>query len=192
VSSVQVFVEGNSSLKLPLIQFIGKAVPASRGSIAIQLGKNKDETIKDFLRTLQENTSANIFLLVDSDAPDDGKLVEKLKQTTTWRNHAPKGIRPERIHWMVRVMESWFLADGAALKAYYKKGFKASALPKRSNVEEISKSDVFKALKRVGGQGYEKAAHAPRIIELLSPDTVRARAANCGRFLDALDRAISQ
>jgi hypothetical protein len=192
VSSVQVFVEGNSSLKLPLIQFIGKAVPASRGSIAIRFGRNKDETIKDFLRTLQENPSANIFLLVDSDAPDDGKLVEKLKQKPMWRNHAPKRIQVERIHWMVQVMESWFLADGAALKAYYKKGFKPSGLPKRSNVEEISKSDVFKALKRVAGQGYEKSAHAPKILELLSPETVRARAAHCGRFLIALASAITQ
>jgi hypothetical protein len=192
VSSVQVFVEGNSTLKLPLIQFIGKAVPASRGSIAIHLGKNKDETIKDFLRTLHENSSANVFLLVDSDAPDDGKLFEKLKQTTAWRKHAPKRVQAERIHWMVQVMESWFLADGAALKAYYKKSFKASALPKGSNVEQISKPDVFKALKQVAALGYEKAAHAPNILGYLSPNTVRARAAHCGRFLDALSTTISK
>jgi hypothetical protein len=192
VSRIQVFVEGDSSLKLPLVQFIGKAVPVSRGSIAIRFGKNKDETIKDFLRTLHENPSANIFLLVDSDAPDDGKLVEKLRQKPMWRNHAPKGVQVERIHWMVQVMESWFLADGAALKAYYKKGFKASALPKRSNVEQISADDVFKALKRVAGPGYEKAVHAPKILELLSPDIVRARAAHCGRFLNAVASAISQ
>jgi hypothetical protein len=97
VSLVQIFVEGNSSLKLPLIQFVARAVPSSRGSIGIQLGKNKDQTIKDFLRTLHENPNAKVLLLVDSDAPDDGKLLEKLKRTSTWRGHAPKIIRPERI-----------------------------------------------------------------------------------------------
>lgn len=191
MSRVQVFVEGDASLKLPLIKFIEKAIRSSRGSIGIRLGKNRDETIKDFLRTLNENPSANVFLLVDSDVPDDGKLVEKLRQTTMWRTHAPKRVPAERIHWMVQVMEGWFLADGAALKAYYKKGFKASALPKRFNVEQISANDVFKALKRVAGQGYEKAAHASKILDLLSPETVRARAAHCGRFLDALATAIS-
>jgi len=43
-------------------------------------GKNKDETIKDFLRTLRENPGANVVLLVDSDAPYDGRLLENLRQ----------------------------------------------------------------------------------------------------------------
>ena len=87
-------------------------------------------------------------------------------------------------------MESWFLADGAALRACYKKHFKASALPKRSNVEQIPKRDVLQTLKRVARNGYEKAAHAPKILEHLSPKTVRAP--NCGHFLDALAKLISQ
>lgn len=188
---VRVFVEGNSSLKLPIRQFIEKAVPESHGCIRIQLGKNKDETIKDFLRTLRENPGANVVLLVDSDAPYDGRLLENLRQGATWQNHAPKRVSPTRIHWMVQVMESWFLADGAALKAYYGKGFQASALPTRRNVEEILKKDVFHALNRVGKAGYDKAAHAPKILELLSPETVQGRAPNCKRFLTALRALIA-
>jgi hypothetical protein len=190
VSRLQVFVEGNPSLKLPLVQFIEKAVKVPRGIFALQLGKNKDETIKDFLRTLAENPGAKVLLLVDSDGPDDGNLIERLKRTTTWKLHAPKGIPAERIHWMVQVMESWFLADSAALKRYYKKDFKASAMPKRSNVEQIPKTDVFKVLKRVVKTGYEKAAHAPKILERLSPETVQARAPSCKRFVKALQTLI--
>ena len=150
------FVEGNSSLKLPLVRFIEKAIQVRRGSVAFQLGKNKDETIKDFLRALGGNPGAKVLLLVDSDAPDDGKLLQKMKRTPTWKLHAPKNIPAERIHRMVQVMESWFLADGAALESYYKKDFKASALPIYSNVEKIPKTDVFQVLKRVTKAGYEK------------------------------------
>ena len=174
MSRAQVFVEGNSSLRLPLNQFVRQAIQAPRGSVWFHLGKNKDETIKDFLPTLSENPNANILLLVDSDVRDDGKLLENLKRTSTWKSYAPKSISPERVHWMVHVMESWFLADGAALKAYYKGNFNASALPKRHNVEEILKKDVFHALNRVGKAGYDKAAHAPKILELLCPETVQA------------------
>jgi hypothetical protein len=191
VSLVRVFVEGNSSLKLPLIQFIAKAVPESHGRIKIQLGKNKDETIKDFLRTLCENPGANVLLLVDSDACDDGKLLERLKQKVMWQRHAPKKVPLERIHWMVQVMESWFLADPAALKAYYKRDFKASAVPTRANVEEIPKKDVFQILKQAIKAGYDKAAHAPKILERLSPETVQARARHCKLFLKALRALIA-
>jgi len=91
VSRVQVFVEGSPSLKLPLVRFIEKSIQAPRGSVTFQLGKNKDETIKDFLRTLDENPGANVLLLVDSDAPNDGNLLEKLRLKPMWIRHAPKG-----------------------------------------------------------------------------------------------------
>jgi Domain of unknown function (DUF4276) len=191
VSRVQVFVEGNSSLRIPLNQFVKQAIQAPRGSVWFQLGKNKDETIKDSLRTLRENPRANILLLVDSDVRNDGKLLESLKRTPTWRNHAPKSVSSERVHWMVHVMESWFITDGVALKAYYKGNFNASALPKRHNVEEILKKDVFRALNRIGKVGYDKAAHAPKILELLFPETVQARAPSCKRFLTALRASIA-
>lgn len=189
MSRVKVFVEGNSSLKGALIQFIGKAVPAARGSIRIQLGKNRDETVKEFLRTLVDGPSEDLLLLVDSDTADDGTLENKLKQTQTWRNHASAKIRVDGIHWMVQVMESWFVADGGALREYYKKDFRKSALPNRTNVEEISKKDVFSSLKRASNGKYEKTAHAPRILECLSPAIVRTRAPRCDRFLlDVADK----
>jgi hypothetical protein len=189
VNHVQIFFEGNSSLKLSLLRFIEKAAPASRGSIRIKLVKNKDETIKDFLRTFAENPTLNMILLVDSDAPDDGTLVDKLKKTSIWRKHAPKRVKPECLHWMVEVMESWFVADGTALKTYYGKDFKPTALPKHKNVEEVPTANVLKALKRASSGRYDETAkttHAPKILDLLSPATVRDKAVNCDRFLTAV------
>lgn len=91
---------------------------------------------------------------------------------------------------MVQLMESWFLADVKALKSYYGAGFRVSALPKHNDVERVPKADVLKALReaiRVTNKPrYDKASHAPRILELLQPATVRLKARNCERFLSCL------
>ncbi len=78
-------------------------------------------------------------------------------------------------------MESWFVADVAALKAYYKKKYRA--LPDRRTVENISAIQILRALKRASGGTYDKASHAPKILEQLDPEKVRTRAINCDRFL---------
>lgn len=176
-------------MKLPLLQFIEKAVPTHR-RLRIHLGKNKDETIKDFLRALIENPKAKMILLVDSDCPDDGKLLDSMKRTTVWRKYARKGISADRVHWMVEVMESWFIADADALQGYYGRSFRLTALPKRANVEEIPKNDVFKCLKRASADGYDKT-HAPRILEHLSPHTVRRKAPHCHQFLNTLSNLVA-
>jgi hypothetical protein len=80
-------------------------------------------------------------------------------------------------------MEAWFVADEAALRSYYGKDFRAKALPKRVNVELEAKGKILASLKRASSRRYDKVAHAPRILEALTPETVRARAPNCDRFL---------
>ena len=183
MSNFQVFFEGDSALKLPLLTFITKACPSIRGKLKIRLGKNKDETIKDFLRALSERPSSILILLVDSDGPDNGFLRENLMKSAVWRKHAPKKLSTPAVHWMVHVMESWFIADQAALKAYYKKKFNPKALPKPRDVETVLKLHVYRSLKLASGGTYDKASHAPKILEKLDPRTVRSRASNCDRFL---------
>jgi hypothetical protein len=183
VSKFQVFPEGHSALKLPLLAFITKACLAVRGKLNIRLGKNKDATIKDFLRALSERPSSTLILLIDSDGPDDGFLRGNLMRSALWRKHAPNKLSTPAVHWMVHVMECWFIADQAALKAYYKKKFNPKALPKARDVETVSKPHVYKSLKLASGGKYDKASHAPKILEKLDPRTVRIRASNCDRFL---------
>jgi hypothetical protein len=188
VSKFQVFFEGHSALKLPLLTFITKACPSVRGKLNIRLGKNKDETIKDFLRALSERPSSTLILLIDSAGPDDGSLRENLMKSALWRKHAPKKLSTPAVYWMVHVMESWFIADQVALKAYYKKKFNPRALPKARDVETVLKPDVYESLKLASGGKYDKASHAPKILEKLEPRTVRSRASNCDRFLSFICR----
>ena len=153
------------------------------GRLTIRLGKNKSETIKDFLRAIGEGPAALMVLLIDSDAPDNGSLLQEVMKTPLWREHAPKKPPRPHVHWMVQVMESWFVADEHALRSYYKKNFKPKALPKHKNVEAIAKSQVLKALSRATGGKYDKVSHAARILERLDPHKVRNRAGSCDRFL---------
>jgi len=54
-------------------------------------------------------------------------------------------------------------------------------------VELEPKSKVLASLKRASSGRYEKAEDARKILESLTPETVRARAPNCDRFLSYIE-----
>lgn len=58
------------------------------------------------------------------------------------------GVDEDDVHLMVQVMETWIVSDSNALAAYYGQGFRANALPSRSNLEEEDKTAVASALAR--------------------------------------------
>ena len=117
MNRTEIFFEGSPLLKLPLLTFILKAVPEAHGRVFIRLGKNKDETIKDFLRAASTHPKGRYILLVDSDEPDHGGLFKNLCKTALWRKHSSGTIASQDVHWMVQVMEAWFVADEAALRS---------------------------------------------------------------------------
>jgi hypothetical protein len=86
---------------------------------------------------------------------------------------------------MVQVMESWFLADEAALRAFYGKRFQEGAVGWNPKVEEIPKDDAFGRLRRVGGE-YHKTKHASKLLATIDPAVVRQAAPNCDRMFRAL------
>jgi hypothetical protein len=83
---------------------------------------------------------------------------------------------------MVQVMEAWFLADVSALRAFYGDRLQVGWNPK---VEEIPKDDALATLKRFGGE-YHKTKHAPKLLAVIDPTTVRNAAPNCERMFRAL------
>ena len=71
-------------------------------------------------------------------------------------------------------MESWFLADRAALEKYYGQGFRQ---PGKQNIEEIPKGDVIDGLKAAARETkkeiYHKTQHGFEILERIDPSKVR-------------------
>ena len=194
---VLIYVEGGSqgSTKSACRQafrlFLEKAIPP--GSFQVIACGSRAEAFQDFRAALKSHPSAYIILLVDS---------EGIVSTGPWTHlrtrvgdgwHQPSGTTDDQAHLMVQVMESWFLADRNILIAYYGKNFRASSLPRRSNVELIPKHDVFRALEHASRKTlkgpYHKTKHAFDLLEMIDPTLVRAASAHAGRLFKVLLQA---
>jgi hypothetical protein len=148
---------------------------------------SREDTYDAFRRGSREHSSARVLLLVDAERPLTGTEREHLAEHDGWDLSFAAA---DHIHLMTQLMESWMLADPAALARFYGQGFAAGAIPKRHNVEEIPKEDVERALKEATRNTqpgvYHKTRHAPKILEDLDPATVRQRAPGCERLFQHL------
>ena len=103
----------------------------------------------------------------------------------------PSNATDDQCHLMVVCMESWFLADRVALHKFFGQGFNANALPQNSNIEFISKKDVYDGLQNATSHckpkaPYGKGEHSFKILGLINPTKVCAVSPWAKRFLDAL------
>jgi Domain of unknown function (DUF4276) len=91
---------------------------------------------------------------------------------------------------MAQVMESWFIADVAALAGFYGQHFNRNAIPQNNNVEEIEKSRIETALveatKNTTKGKYHKIQHGAKILAIINPTVVRDKASYCDRFFKAI------
>lgn len=151
---------------------------------------SREDTYDAFRRGSREHESARVLLLVDAERPLTRTEREHLAEHDGWDLSFAAA---DHIHLMTQLMESWMLADPAALARSYGQGFAVGAIPKRRNVEEIPKEDVERALKEATRNtqpgAYHKTRHGPRILEDLDPATVRARAPGCERLFQHLARS---
>ena len=96
--------------------------------------------------------------------------------------------------YMIKIMESWFLADDRALQTWFGNGFKANRLRSTRNVELVPKRDVTKRLYQAssacGKKKYsgDKAGNASGILKLLDVDKVRNSSPEFDRLLKRLER----
>jgi len=104
------------------------------------------------------------------------------------------GVALERIHLMVQCMETWIVADPDALEGFYKQNFKRNDLPKRINLEEESKADIYtkleSATKNTQKGQYGKIKHASKLLLLIDPEKVAARCPRFSIFRDRLNESI--
>ena len=131
-----------------------------------------------------------IVLLVDSEAPvADGRTPwVHLGERDRWRR--PDGAAEEHAHLMVQCMESWFLADMDALAAFFGDGFNRGALPRRPDVENVSKGDLARGLRRAtrpSSKGeYHKGRHSFEILATVDPERVVAASPHAKRLIHTL------
>jgi hypothetical protein len=134
------------------------------------------------------------LLLVDSESPvkPSATAWQHLERDSGDGWKRPNGATDDQAHLMVQVMESWFLADRAALKKYFGVEFNEKSLPGRAEeIESIPKADVFKGLKDATAhcetkRQYAKGPHSFDILKSLDPQKIIAASPNAKRLFDKL------
>jgi hypothetical protein len=144
------------------------------------------------------------FLLVDSEAAIGAQHQQgppnswqpwahlKARQGDGWDK--PQNAGDTDCHLMVQVMESWFLGDRDALKAFFDPGFKINALPAIGNaIECIAKQQLYDALVKATNEcktkaAYGKSEHSFKLLALIDPFKVTQASPWAKRFVDELCR----
>jgi Domain of unknown function (DUF4276) len=194
--SVRIYVEGGfepitkSNCRRGFRAFLEKTVPS--GSFKVIASGDRGRAYKDFCTALVQYPSDYIILLVDSEEAVVRGPWEHLAARTGdgWRR--PATATDDQAQLMVQVMESWFIADPDALAQYYGQRFHRGSLPRRTDIEQLSKADVFRALENatrmtLKGQ-YHKTQHGFELVERIDPGLVRAASNHAERLLNVLER----
>lgn len=211
--TVKIYVEGggneNPKLRKALREGFTKLFERAglRGRMpAVVAAGSRNEALADFRDSLKKPKDGQIsLLLVDSEGPvkpdHDGKPWSHLydRDGEDWKR--PDGVEDDQAHLMVQMMESWFLADRAALVRYYGSEFDEGKLPNcPKTIEDISKKSILDGLnsalrncstkgcnRKHSGNKYSKGAYSFEILELLDPGKVRKASDWAERFFKCLE-----
>jgi hypothetical protein len=136
------------------------------------------------------------FLLVDSEELVDETNWEKpwahlaAREGDNWQK--PENAEDNYCHLMVICMESWFLADRTALKAFFGQGFNEKALPAgETPLESIPKDKIYSSLEKASHncktkKVYGKSEHSFKLLGLIDPGKVTAASKWAKRFVNEL------
>ena len=186
-AEIRIYFEGDRSLRKGFRDFFDELY---RNGLRIRLIPCGANAIENFMKGIKRNPQATNVLVKDSDEPFSERLFQRVRQDDHWDAAIGRRVSNDTIHFMVQVMESWFLADQAALQTYYDQGFAAGRLPANSAVEQIPKDEVNRCLAaatRDTRKGrYHKTNHAPELLSVLNPAVVRAACPSCDRIFNTL------
>lgn len=142
----------------------------------------------------QASGDPEVWLLVDAeelpsigsnDSPWDHV---KNRQGDGWGR--PSNARDDQLHFMTVYMETWLIADPAALKQVFGPKFDDSKLPAMAQLENTPKQAIYRALetatKPTKAGAYGKGAHSFQVLANVSPAALRSLSWG-KRFLDAME-----
>jgi hypothetical protein len=129
------------------------------------------------------------LLLVDGedDVDPNDTVWQHLKRRDNWNQ--PPGAGDEDAFLMVQVMETWFLADRAALREYFGQHFNESAFAEWQVLESVPKATVMTALERATANckaKYAKGKVSFEVLSSLDPSEVERRCPHAGLLLTRL------
>ena len=153
-------------------------------------GGPRDQTFHRFATAIANPDSERVpLLLVDSEGSvQAGHSVWKHLQTRDKWNQ-PGGAGEDQAFLMVQLMETWFLADRAALKKHFGEQFKETALKRWPQLEAVRKKTVLDALEKATtncSNPYAKGKVSFELLEKINPTLVEAACPHAKALLDRL------
>lgn len=155
---------------------------------------SRNDAYDSFCTALKQAKSDEFpILLVDSEEPFDPQDAPwvhlKKRKGNGWDK--PEGASNEHVYLMVRCMEAWFLADKRCLEKFYGQGFHTNTLSQRTDIENISKQDIFTGLANATRHcktkgSYNKGNHSFDILALLDPQRVVVVSPHGKRLIESL------
>jgi hypothetical protein len=102
----------------------------------------------------------------------------------------PDGVTDEQAFLMVQVMETWFIADPAALEQFFGGNFRNAAIPAWPNLEEVPKRAIYESLEKAtadcGPRKYAKGRLSFALLATVSPAKVEAASLHARKFFECL------
>ena len=194
MTEVRIYFEGDPQLRPGFQQFLTKLVATGNRPKLIGCGAN---VVKSYMDGVKRNPTSINIMLRDSEGPGDrSALLLETRQHDHWDSEIGRNVGDYQLHFMVEIMESWFLADREALNSYYGRGFSENQLPANPNIEQIPKNDVLNRLSAATTNTtkgkYHKTKHAPALLENVDPNKVQAAAPNCAKLFSYIQSLVEQ
>ena len=146
----------------------------------------------DGFNTAQSDASGAeyVALLIDSERPvsDIEETWEHLRRSDNWQK--PRGARNDQVLLLTTCMETWIVADRAALREHFGQGLRPNGLPLPTNLESRSTSDIQDSLEnatRDCAAPYAKGRRSYEVVGKLNPDTLESHLPSFGRARRILD-----
>ena len=139
--------------------------------------------------------SEYVALLIDSEdrVSDIEETWEHLRQTDKWQR--PRDALNDQVLLMTTCMETWIVADQAALREHFGQGLRPNALPSPTNLESRPTGDVQNRLEnatRGCAAPYTKGPRSYEVVGKLNPDTLESHLPSFGRARRILADRLSQ
>jgi hypothetical protein len=160
-------------------------------------GGGRDQAYQEFRKALTHRSQADVaILLVDAEDPISSKdtgldapIWKHLNQRDKWEK--PDNAHDNQVALMVTSMETWIIADHAALKAFFGPKLKEKYLPPLLNLESRERRDVFAALEKATedcgkDRQYRKGVKSFQLLATLNPATLQQHLPHFQRFIDVL------
>ncbi len=202
MSSVKLYVEGggdskelHSRCRQGFRKLLEKAGFTDRMP-RIVAGGGRQATFDMFRTALCSAVEADYpILLVDSEDAITAEPWAHLHARDGWGR--PTGAADDQAQLMVTCMETWIMADRAALRLVFRDCLQASALLPETALEEHRRDDVQDALEhatRACGprRAYRKGKRSFEVLAELDPQQLRERLIYFARLVQTLDKHLTQ